>query len=336
MNSVVRSALLFVMSWLATVSAPTAAWAATVTDLYDVSVPLDGGQDAAFLEALKAVAVRVSGQRDAANRLGSALTNPRQYASRFGSAADRRMLQVGFDSVAIDKLLSTAGLPIWGRERPATLVLLNIREPDGSSRWADSQFGGAEREAVSRVARQRGLPLVWPTIDPQEQARIYAAGFKTAELLQIAARFGANATLLGFAQRSGNNLAVRWVLATEDGATELESVLEEGVHLAADTFARAYSASGTAVDNVLVEISGINNLAAYAAAVNYVEGMTLVRGVALEQMSGDTMRLRLAVRGDAATLRRAMTLDKRLVLQNPPEPGAPRPSSLQFRYQPLQ
>lgn len=333
MNRVVRSALLFVMTWMSALPAI----AATVTDLYEVSVPTGStGQDAAFLEALKAVSVRVSGQRDAATRLGPALTNPRQYASRFYSA-ERGMLQVGFDSVAIDKLLSTAGLPIWGRERPATLVLLNIREPDGSSRWADGQFGGAERDAVMRVARQRGLPLIWPTIDAQEQARIYAAGFKTAELLQIAARFGANATLLGFAQRgSGNTLAVRWVLATEDGATELESVLEEGVHLAADTFARAYAASGSAVDNVLVEISGINNLAAYAAAVNYLEGMTLVRGVALEQMSGDTMKLRLAVRGDAATLRRSVTLDKRLVLQNPPEPGAPRPTFLQFRYQPLQ
>jgi hypothetical protein len=331
MNRVVRSALLFAVSLLATVPAT----AATVTDLYDISVPLDaGGENAAFTEALKAVAVRVSGQRDAAIRLGPALTNPRQYTQRYLSR--ERMLQVGFDSVAIDKLLSTAGLPIWGRERPATLVLLNIREADGSTRWADGQFGGAEREAVTRVARQRGLPLIWPTIDPQEQARIYAAGFKTVELLQIASRFGANATLLGFAQRGGgNSLSVRWVLATEDGATELESVLEEGVHLAADTFSRAYAASGTAVDNVLVEISGISNLAAYAAAVNYLEGMNLVRGMALDQMSGDTMRLRLAVRGDAATLRRSMTLDKRLVLQ-PPEPGAPRPSSLQFRYQPLQ
>jgi hypothetical protein len=330
MNRVARSALLFAVSLLAMLPAT----ATTVTDLYDISVPMGaGGQDAAFLEALKQVAVRVSGQRDAAIRLGPTLTNPRQYAQRFNSP--KGMLQVGFDSVAIDKLLSTAGLPIWGRERPATLVLLNIREADGSTRWADAQFGGAERETVTRVARQRGLPLIWPTIDTSQQARIYAAGFKTSELLQIAASFGANATLLGFAQRSGGSLAVRWVLATEDGATEIESVLDEGVHLAADTFARAYGASGTAVDNVLVEISGISNLAAYAAAVNFLEGMALVRGVALEQMSGDKIRLRLAVRGDAATLRRSMTLDKRLVLQ-PPEPGAPRPSSLQFRYQPLQ
>lgn len=326
--SLVRLALL-----LCTLLACRAASAATVSDLYDVSVPVDTTQDAAFGEALKAVVVRVSGQRDAANRIAAALPNARQYASRFG-AAPNRMLQIRFDSVAIDKLLTDASLPIWGRERPATLVLLNIREADGSSRWADGQFAGPEREAVTKVARQRGLPLIWPTIDAQEQARILTAGFNSAALLQIAARFGANAVLLGFGQRSGGSLSVRWVLAAEDGATELESVLEEGVHLAADTFARNYSASGSAVDNVMVEISGINNLAAYASAVNYLEGMTLVRGVALEQMSGDTMRLRLAVRGDVATLRRAVTLDRRLVLQPPSSDSAGRPASLQFRYQP--
>lgn len=330
MSLVVRlGLLLWTVLWLAAVPAS----AATVADLYEVSVPQDAaGQDAAFLEALKAVAVRVSGQRDAASRLGPNVGNPRQYAQRFGSKD--RMLQVGFDSVAIDRLLSAAGLPLWGRERPATLVLLNIREANGSSRWADEQFGSAEREAVSRVARQRGLPLIWPTLDAQEQTRILQAGLNSAALLQVAARFGANATLLGFAQRgNGNSLSVRWVLAAEDGATELESVLEEGVHLAADTFARAYAASGSTVDNVLVEISGISNLAAYAAAVNYLEGMTLVRGVSLERMAGDTMRLRLAVRGDATTLRRAVALDKRLVLQTPADPAAPRPTSLQFRYQ---
>jgi hypothetical protein len=178
-------------------------------------------------------------------------------------------------------------------------------------------------------------------VDAQEQARIMQAGFNAGALVQIAQRFDANATLLGFAQRgSGNSLSVRWVLAAEDGATELESVLEEGVHLAADTFARTYGASASAaLGNVLVEISGITNLAAYAAAVNYLEAMTVVRGLAVEQMAGDILRLRLAVRGDATTLRRAVTLDKRLVPQAAGDPAivtaaTGRPASLQLRYQP--
>ena len=61
--------------------------------------------------------------------------------------------------------------------------------------------------------------------------------------------------------------------------------------------------------------------------------MTLVRGVALEQVTGDKMRFRLAVRGDAATLRRAIALDRRLV---PHGTTARRDAGdrLAFRYQP--
>ena len=46
------------------------------------------------------------------------------------------------------------------------------------------------------------------------------------------------------------------------------------------------------------------------------------------------MRLRLAVRGDAATLRRVVSLDKRLVPQAPAEGSTTAAGLLQFRYQP--
>lgn len=125
-------------SWLllSVLLAALPAFAVTVPDLYEISVPVTSSRDAAFVDALKAIVVRVSGHRDAAVRLGGALNNPRQYIQRFGSTSDD-MLQVGFDSVSIDRLLIESGLPIWGRERPATLVLLNIEAPDGSSYWID-------------------------------------------------------------------------------------------------------------------------------------------------------------------------------------------------------
>jgi uncharacterized protein len=57
-----------------------------------------------------------------------------------------------------------------------------------------------------------------------------------------------------------------------------------------------------------------------------------VRGVALEQVTGDRMRFRLAVRGDAATLRRAIALDHRLVSTDAADGAAA--DRLAFRYQP--
>lgn len=319
---------------LAALLAALPAFAVTVPDLYEIATPVTSNRDAAFVDALKAVVVRVSGRRDAAVRLGSALNNPRQYVQRFGVTADNT-LQVGFDSVSVDRLLSDAGLPIWGRERPATLMLLNIEAPDGASYWVDSSSNAAERESISRVAKQRGLPIVWPDLSAQDRNQLSAVADESAALLQTAARYNANAALLGRARSDGaGGLLVRWTLASDEGAAQASGSVEGGVHLAADTFARVYSASGSSLDSVAVEISGIGNLDSYASTLNYLEGMTLVRGVALEQVTGDTMRFRLAVRGDAATLRRALALDGKLVPLAQSADDQVAASRLQFRYQP--
>lgn len=302
------------------------AQAVTVPDLYGVTLAVEGNRDTAFVEALKVIVVRVSGQRDAGTRLGASTSNPRQYVQRFGVTGDNQ-LQVGFDSVAIDRLLNDVGLPIWGRERPATLVLLSVEAADGTAHWIDSRTATAERDIVGKTATLRGLPLIWPDAIPD-----LSAGTTTADLMRVAANYNANATLIGRARRGADGAySVRWTLASEAGGSDASGSLEDGVHLAADTFARAYSASGTSLDSVLVEVSGIADLNAYGTTLNYLEGMTLVRSVAVESVTGDMVRFRLAVRGDAPTFKRTLALDHRLVPQLSESMAADR---LQLRYQP--
>ena len=315
-----RSRLALLPALFAVVSAQ----AVTVPDLYDTAQPVDGSRDAAFVEALKTVLVRVSGQRDAPLRVGE-VSDPRKYVQRFGFTADN-VLEVGFDSTSVDRLLSNAGLPIWGRERPATVVMFGIEE-GGGWRWLAADSPARERDALEKVARQRGLPLKWPVMDAQERAD---ASSEAAGLQQVAARYGANAVLLGRA-RGG---AVQWTLISDEGAAKTSGSLEDGVHLAADTFAHVYAASGSSLGSVIVEVSGIADLNAYAATLNYLESMTLVRGVSLEQVAGEKLRFRLAVRGDAATLRRAIALDRQLVPADGPDGAGGAADRLAFRYQP--
>jgi len=307
------------MAW-ALLAAASPVGAVTLGDLYETNQPvLNNARDAAFVDALKTVIVRVSGQRDAPARLGAALNDPRKYVQRFGFTVDN-MLQVGFDSVSIDRLLQESGLPIWGRERPATLVLLNVTDASGYNYWISGDQPNAPKDVLEKVARERGLPLKWPAVAPQ--------GLDEATALQEAERYGANAALLGRAQGG----VVRWTLLSSEGSSQASGGLEEGIHLAADSFARVFAASGSSLGNVVVEVSGIGDLDAYASTLNYLEGMTLVRAVAVEQVTGDTMRFKLAVRGDAATLRRAIALDSRLVSQD--DGAAPAGGRLSFRYRP--
>jgi len=285
--------------------------AVTVDDLYEVALPIKTTRDAAFEEALNAVAVRVSGRRDAPARLGSATKNARRYVQRFSMTSDNQ-LQVAFDAGSIERLLGEVGLPIWGRERPLTLVLLSVPSATGPL-WIEAGYPAAERELIANVARERGVPIVWPTLDPRDRATL-AGSISASQSLELAMRHGANAVLVGQAHRDGTGqLVVRWSVTAEEASAEANGGLEDGVHLAADTLGRLFSASAGALARVSIEVSGIENLHDYAATMSYLEGMTLVRSVSLEQVSGNTMRFQLAVRGDATTLRRALTLDDKLV-----------------------
>lgn len=301
---------------------------ATLGDLYEIAQPVESSREAAFAEALKAVLVRVSGQRDAPARLAPELDNPRKYVQRFGFTEDN-VLQVGFDSVSIDRLLSQAGLPVWGRERPATLVALGV-DDGGAVRWVSAQASPSARDAIARAAYERGLPLVWAAMDAQDQSSV---GFEAAgsqdSWLQAAQRYGAHAALLG-RMRDGS---IQWTLISRDGVERAVGGHVDGVHLAADAFARVFAAAGGSYDTVVIEVAGVNDLDAYAATLNYLESMTLVRNVAVEQAAGDVLRFRLAVRGDAETLRRAIGLDNRLL---PLAPSALDPATdverLSFRF----
>jgi hypothetical protein len=86
---------------------------------------------------------------------------------------------------------------------------------------------------------------------------------------------------------------------------------------------------------VIVDIAGIANLDAYASTLNYLEGMTSVRGVAVQSVTGDTLQFKLAIRGNADTLQRAIALDRRLVpVQGTAIDPAASEQRLAFRYQP--
>lgn len=301
--------------------------AATLENLYETAQPITSSQDAAFVEALKTVVVRVSGQRDAAARLGSALGNPRQYVQRFGVTQDN-VLEVGFDDVSVDRMLTDAGLPIWGRERPATLIVLSLEETGGD--LVSAEATPLDKDRLSRVALERGLPLQWGTLDSQDRDVLLVASDESA-LLPIATRNNAHAILIGRGRRD----SMQWTLATVDGVVKTMGTFADGVHLAADTFAKVFAAAGTSLTNVIIDITGISNLDAYASTLNYLEGMTSVRGVAVQNVTGDTLQFRLAIRGNADALQRAIALDRRLVpMQNAVSDPAVSDQRLAFRYQP--
>ena len=263
----------------------------------------NGSRDAAFVEALKTVLVRVSGQRDAA---AARRRDQRSPQIRPALRLHRRQCAAKWASTAasVDELLSKAGLPIWGRERPATVVMFGVEEAGGAWRWLAADTPAREREAIEKVARERGLPLKWPVMDAQERSRgqlRFAGPDAGREPLWRERR--AARPCAGRRQSSGRcsrAKAQRKPAAASTTACTWQPILSRECLPPRDLRSAASSSRSRA--------SPISTRTPRRS--NYLEGMTLVRGVALEQVAGDKMRFRLAVRGDAATLRRAIALDQ--------------------------
>lgn len=313
--------------------------AVVVPRLYEASVPAGGTGDAArkaaFAAALKAVAVRTSGRRDAGERLSpAAVADAGRLVQRFGDNPDGT-LQVGFDRGSIDRLLAQSDLPVWGSERPLTLVWLAIEDANGQQSFLGSQTVMPESRVLQQVADLRGLPIVWPVMDTEDRQLAAALGNPeqaATRLATLASRYRADAVLVGRARRgAGNDLAVRWSLNFGTTNADAAGSVPEGVHFAADQLAALFAAANGAEQSLVVEVSAVTDLRAYAETLNYLEGLTLVRSAAVEHVNGDSVRLRLQVRGDARLLARAVRLGTKLA----PEQGDGVVSAdrLALRYQ---
>jgi len=312
--------------------------AVTVARLYESTVPLaersERGQTEALQEAMRQVLVRVTGQRNAGYEpaLAPLVNDARRYVQQFRVVGANQFF-AGFDGAKLERLIVEAGQPLWGHERPGTLIWLRL--VDGAGRpITDGRGESALRSALERAATLRGLPVIWPGSTPSQDFA-ESSSPSSEKLSALADEYGADAVLLGGATSSPTgSWRVRWTLYYGDERSEWSGPPEEGPNGAADTFAGVFAA-GAAQGGAAVTISviGVNSLGAYAQVTDYLESLTLIRTLAVEELSGDTVVYRAEVRGDASRLARAIDLGNRLErAQSATDPAFS--SALNYRYRP--
>ncbi len=284
-------------------------------DLYQATVPVtdhsEQAQTAAFQAALKLVLSRITGERssDQDAALAPLLANARQYVQQYRPAADNQMAVV-FDGPAIERWLSKNGRPVWGQERPATFVVLAVQTPaPGAILAADS--GAPLKGVIDAAASARGIRLVWPSaVDLRDNHLDYAAATaaSVAGLGDIGRRLGAAALLVGRAPDAGAAATVHWSHVYQDRSAEFLGGAE-GVNRAADIYAGAVAASAASSGGLApidLEISGINDVRAYAGLQSYMESLTFVSRVSILSLSGDSVRFRVTTRSGPEPLQHAL------------------------------
>ncbi|HEU5468687.1 MAG TPA: DUF2066 domain-containing protein [Steroidobacteraceae bacterium] len=308
------------LSWLAVLALATTglpAAAEPLGDLYSVTVPWRGDNDAAFREAMRDVLTRVTGRADAAQlpNLAPLVEQASSYVTSFRRAAGNQ-LTVSFDGQAIENAVDASGLAFWGNERPVTLVWLALDRGGGRRALVSSNDTSAEKALVDASAARRGLPVVWPDAgDDLVRAVQQAWSGNHDALVDAARRYGADGVLIGRArQTEAGSYDVDWSFKAGEVSGGATGDLEAGPGLAAERYAGVYASHGAAQrTEQSVTVTGIASVEAYATAMRALAKLAPVRGIFVDEVSADAVSFRVNVRGDPATLAEAISRDGRLL-----------------------
>lgn len=319
---------------------PARARAAVFPDLYTLTVTPDPEaedvRDAAVDLAMRRLLVRITGEREPERdpELESLIDDAAQYVASVAVGFDRERTRVEFYPSQVDRALGALNRPVWGPERPLTLMWIAIDGGDGERVLlsADSvdaagvspemaEQADAVREELRRVADERGLPNALPLLDLEDLASVAFAdvwGGFVEPVRAASARYGADAILIGRVRLNAFGNSVQWILVRGDERrTFAGTEVADGLHWLADTYAEDFRVIGGA-RTVRLVVRGVSTYADYGRVMSYLEGLSALQQIDVEGYENGLLSLRASARGDVGLLERMLGLGR--VLE--PERGA--------------
>lgn len=340
---------------------PTQATVIVPRNLYEGEVRVDAKttatREALMRQALGQVLVRITGDRDIAQRktgielmkMAARLVQQFDYDRRPAPPVkgvlpsvpveEIKVFRARFDARVLDAQLRERGLPVWGRERPVTQLVLGVQEDD--SRWLLTEgIAAVEAPSVLQAALGRGVPVALPATAAANEIQDVMQG-STAGLAATAKAAGHQRLLIGRVTQKGQQWNGSWMLLDngqvqdrwQGTAANREEALAFGIDQLANAYAARYAVRGGAVSGtgaVRLEVQGIEDAKDYARVLKYLTGLSTVTNVDVVEMADGRGYFELRMRGDHLNLQQSIALSDVLRLAPAAVESIDRPMSYQL------
>lgn len=326
-----------------------AVMAIEVTDLYQGIVPVESRDNVrerqqAFNEALRQVLLKITGNGTIYNQplIRRALTNADNYVDTWSyrtvtssrgeddtsGEAPGIELSVTFFEPEVLALLDSAGIPLWPRNRPYTLVWLVIQDELGGRQLV----GSSSRDNLDILsmlesgAQRRGLPVLLPILDFDDLRAVSTNdvwNMETERLLAASARYQSESvlvirlfrTLAGDVFGRSNYLFRNQVFELELFEESVETFVEQSIALAVDELSAYYAVLLSGTDSsmeVNLTVNGITSAEDYASLLGYIAQLTDVNDHNIVRVKDQTIQLKLVTGGQLRQLVETIALNRNM------------------------
>ncbi len=328
--------------------------AVEVKGLYEIEVLADSrsneDRDKAIREALTIVLGRVLAAEGAMQMpvVKNAITGASHYVRQFqyamsarrGQVDERsRLMRVLFDEPQLLNLLRNSNVGVWSEIRPETLMWLVV-EQQGKRQFYHADNMPEMENAITRASKMKGLPIIFPLLDLEDQRKISVSEVLSADstqLLTVSKRYDVVSVMAGRVVKTGKCWQAEWALHFDDKITQwntdcgsLDQVVLTGMQGVYDVLSVYYGVkpevneSGTTV----LRIKGIKNMTDMIKVENYLRSLTMIKSVNWVSVNDGYNVYEIGYQGNEILLGETLTASGLLT----PEPGSEY-NPLDLKYQ---
>jgi hypothetical protein len=322
--------------------------AVTVEDLFTVELPVADQTTSlrldSFSEAFKQVVVKVSGSDDALRSPAFArpIKNSARYVKQFSyvtrKLADEEEMEAGnlflsidFDQQLIEGLLREQNFPVWGRERPSSLLVISYDVNENIKLVSDDTTPDLV-DALDSAAAIHAVPVLFPLMDLEDIALVSIGDIASREYENIrtmARRYTPNALLVGrIVGRSGEGWQGDWEVRFADQifkwthkASSKQAVIDQVIRHLAKILALEYALEDhrRVEQSLLLSVSELEGIDKLIRVQKYLESLNVVDSVQIAMISKDVVTYRLKLRNDPEDLQRLIEFGEVLEQEDFPQ-----------------
>lgn len=338
----------FLRSILLYFSLQQVAIAVVVEDLFTVELPIADQTTSlrleAFSQAFKQVVIKASGSDDALKSAAfkRPIKNSARYVKQFQYITrnlpddedfdgGRIFLRIDFDQQLIESLLRENNFPVWGRERPSSLLVISY-DVNENIRLVSDDTTPDLIELLDQAASRHAVPVLFPLMDLEDIAMVNISDVVSREYDRIdslALRYSPDALLVGrIMGRSGQGWSGDWevrfadqIFKWEFKASQKNAVIEQVIKHLARILALEYALEDHRRSDLslLMSVSAIDGIENLIKVQEYLQSLNVVDSVRVAIINKNVVSYRLRLRNDAADLQRLIEFGEVLEQEDFPQ-----------------